>query len=326
MRSVLAERGFPVTRMRYFATARSAGRHLAWDGDDIEVEDAEKADYRGLAVALFSAGGAGSKRLAPRVAEAGAIVVDNSSAWRMDPDVPLVVPEVNADALDAIPKGIVANPNCTTMVGMPVLKALHDAAGLRRVVVSTYQSVSGAGLKGVDELAEQVAKVGGESAALTYDGGAVEFPEANVFPGPIAFNVLPHAGDFVDDETNEEKKFREESRKILGLPELPVSCTCVRVPVYTGHSLSLNVEFERKISPDEAREVLAAAPGVGLTDVPSPLLAAGADLCYVGRIRRDPGSETGLALFVSGDNLRKGAALNAVQIAEALVERGRIAA
>jgi aspartate-semialdehyde dehydrogenase len=326
MRSVLAERGFPVTRIRYFATARSAGRHLPWNGQDIEVEDAETADYRGLAVALFSAGGAGSKRLAPRAAEAGAIVVDNSSAWRMDPEVPLVVPEVNADALDDIPKGIVANPNCTTMVAMPALKALHDAAGLRRLVVSTYQAVSGAGLKGVDELAEQVAKVGGESPALAFDGAAVEFPEPNVFPAPIAFNVVPHAGDFVDDETNEEKKFRDESRKILGLSDLPVSCTCVRVPVYTGHSLSLNLEFERAISPDEARDVLATAPGVGLTDVPTPLFAAGADLCYVGRIRRDPGAETGLALFVSGDNLRKGAALNAVQIAEALVERGKLSA
>jgi len=326
MRSVLAERGFPVTRMRYFATARSAGRHLSWAGEHVEVEDAESADYRGLDLALFSAGGAGSKRLAPRAAAAGAIVVDNSSAWRMDAEVPLVVPEVNAHALDVIPKGIVANPNCTTMVGMPALKALHDAAGLRRVVVSTYQSVSGAGLKGVDELAEQVAKVGEQSPSLAFDGSAVEFPEPNVFPGPIAFNVLPQAGDFVDEETNEEKKWRDESRKILELPDLPVSCTCVRVPVYTGHSLSLNVEFERSLSPDEAREVLATAPGVALADVPTPLLAAGADLCYVGRVRRDPGAERGLALFVSGDNLRKGAALNAVQIAEALVERGRLTA
>ena len=326
MRSVLAERHFPVTRMRYFASARSAGRHLKWGREHVEVEDAETADYRGLALALFSAGGAASKRLAPRVAGAGAIVVDNSSAWRMDPDVPLVVPEVNVHALDTIPKGIVANPNCTTMVGMPALKALHEAAGLRRVVVSTYQSVSGAGLKGVDELAEQVAKVGEQSATLTFDGSAVEFPESNVFPGPIAFNVLPQAGDFVDDETNEEKKWRDESRKILELPDLPVSCTCVRVPVYTGHSLSLNLEFERELSPDQAREVLATAPGVSLADVPTPLLAAGADLCYVGRIRRDPGAERGLALFVSGDNLRKGAALNAVQIAEALLERGRLAA
>src|SRR5437763_6418794 len=262
MRSVLAERDFPVTRMRYFATARSAGRHLKWGREHVEVEDAETADYRGLALALFSAGGAASKRLAPRVAGAGAIVVDNSSAWRMDPDVPLVVPEVNAGDLDRMPKGIVANPNCTTMVAMPALKALHDAAGLRRVVVSTYQSVSGAGLKGVDELAEQVAKVGEQSANLTYDGTAVEFPESNVFPGPIAFNVMPHAGDFVDDETNEEKKWSDESRKILGLPDLEVSLAWVSVPVYTGHSLSLNVEFERAISPDEARDVLATAPGV----------------------------------------------------------------
>ena len=326
MRSVLAERRFPVSRIRYFASARSAGRHLPWAGEHIEVEDAETADYGGLALALFSAGGAASKRLAPRAAEAGGIVVDNSSAWRMDPDVPLVVPEVNAHALGVTPKGIVANPNCTTMVGMPALKALHDAAGLRRVVVSTYQSVSGAGLKGVDELAEQVAKVGEQSATLTFDGSAVEFPESSVFPGPIAFNVLPHAGDFVDEETNEEKKWRDESRKILELPDLPVSCTCVRVPVYTGHSLSLNLEFERELSADQAREVLATAPGVSLADVPTPLLAAGADLCYVGRIRRDPGAERGLALFVSGDNLRKGAALNAVQIAEALVERGRLTA
>ena len=326
MRSVLAERRFPVTRMRYFASSRSAGRHLPWGGEHVEVEDAETADYRGLAVALFSAGGTASKRLAPRVAAAGAIVVDNSSAWRMDPDVPLVVSEVNASALDRTPKGIVANPNCTTMVGMPALKALHDAAGLRRVVVSTYQSVSGAGLKGVDELAEQVAKIGEQSPGLTFDGSAVDFPDPNVFPGPVAFNVLPHAGDFVDDETNEEKKWRDESRKILGIPDLPVSCTCVRVPVYTGHSLSLNVEFDRPLSVAEARSILSAAPGVALTPVPTPLLAAGADLCYVGRIRRDPGAETGLALFISGDNLRKGAALNAVQIAEALLERGRLVA
>ena len=326
MRSVLAERGFPVTSLRLFATSRSAGRHLEWQGEDIKVEDAEKASYGGLDLALFSAGGAGSKRLAPRAAAAGAIVIDNSSAWRMDPEVPLVVPEVNAHALDHRPKGIVANPNCTTMVGMPVLNALHEEAGLRRVVVSTYQSVSGAGLKGVDELAEQVAKVAEQSPALTFDGAAVEFPEADVFPGPIAFNVLPHAGDFVGDETNEEMKWRDESRKILEIPDLAVSCTCVRVPVYTGHSLSLNVEFDRPLSPERAREILSTAPGVSLTDVPTPLLAAGADPTYVGRIRRDPGAENGLALFVSGDNLRKGAALNAVQIAEALIERGALSA
>jgi len=322
MRSVLAERGFPVTRMRYFASSRSAGRHLEWAGEHIEVEDADEADYSGVDVALLSAGATASKRIAPRIAASGAIVIDNSSAWRMDPEVPLVVPEANAHALAELPRRIVANPNCTTMVGMPVLKPLHVEAGLRRVVVSTYQSVSGAGLKGVDELAEQVAKVGEQSPSLTFDGSAVEFPSSNVFPGPIAFNVLPHAGDFVDDETNEEHKFRDEARKILEIPDLPLSCTCVRVPVYCGHSLSLNVEFERPLSPERARQLLAEAPGVSLVDVPSPLLAAGADPSYVGRIRHDPGAENGLALFVSGDNLRKGAALNAVQIAEALIERG----
>jgi aspartate-semialdehyde dehydrogenase len=256
------------------------------------------------------------------VVAAGAIVVDNSSAWRMDPDVPLVVPEVNAAALDSIPKGIVANPNCTTMVCMPPLKALHDEAGLRRIVASTYQAVSGAGQKGVAELDEQVQKVGGQAAALALRGDAVDFPPPSKFAAPIAFNVLPLAGSLVDDETDEEHKFRNESRKILGLPNLAVSCTCVRVPVFTGHSLSLNVEFERPITVDRARAVLAAAgPAVVLTDVPTPLTAAGADPSFVGRVRRDPGAENSLALFVSGDNLRKGAALNAVQIAEALLAR-----
>jgi aspartate-semialdehyde dehydrogenase len=330
MRSILDERRFPVSQLRLFASSRSAGRRLPWRGTDVEVEDAAAADYSGLDLALFSAGAGASRELAPRVAAAGAIVVDNSSAWRMDPDVPLVVSEVNLHALAALPKGIVANPNCTTMVGMPALGALRDAAGLRRVVVSTYQSVSGAGLKGVAELADQVKNVGGRSAELALSGRAVEFPPPDAFVGPIAFNVLPLAGELVTgvgdgDETNEEHKFRDESRKILELPTLQVSCTCVRVPVYAGHSLSLNVELERPLSPSEAREVLAAAPGVVLTDVPTPLQAAGADPTYVGRVRRDPGCENGLALFVSGDNLRKGAALNAVQIAEALIARGQVA-
>jgi aspartate-semialdehyde dehydrogenase len=250
-------------------------------------------------------------------------VVDNSSGWRHDPDVPLVVAEVNPHALDSIPKGIVANPNCTTMVAMPVLKPLHDEAGLRRVVVSTYQSVSGGGLRGIAELEKQVIDVAPRSAELAFGGGAVSFPAPEVYVAPIAFNVIPLAGSLVDDETDEEHKFRHESQKILEIPALAVSCTCVRVPVYTGHCVSLNVEFEWPLSPERATELLAAAPGVVLADVPTPLAAAGTDPSYVGRIRRDPGAANGLALFVSGDNLRKGAALNAVQVAEALVARGR---
>ena len=318
MRSILDERRFPVSRLRLFASSRSAGRRLPWRGTEVEVEDAATADFSDLDVALFSAGAAASRQLAPRVAAAGAVVVDNSSAWRMDPHVPLVVSEVNLHALATRPKGIVANPNCTTMVAMPALAALRDAAGLRRIVVSTYQSVSGAGLKGVAELADQVKNVGGRSAELAHSGRAVEFPPSDAFAGPIAF-IVTDLGD--GDETNEEHKFRDESRKILELPELSVSCTCVRVPVYAGHSLSLNLELERPLSASQARDVLAAAPGVVLTDVPTPLEAAGTDPTYVGRVRRDPGCENGLALFVSGDNLRKGAALNAVQIAEALVAR-----
>jgi aspartate-semialdehyde dehydrogenase len=323
MRSVLAERRFPAERVRFFASARSAGRKLPWAGGEVEVEDSATADYAGLDIAVFSAGATASRELAPRVAAAGAIVIDNSSAWRMDADVPLVVPEVNEAALDSIPRGIVANPNCTTMVCMPPLKALHDEAGLTRIVASTYQAVSGGGQKGVAELDEQVRKVGEQAAALALRGDAVDFPPPSKFAAPIAFNVLPLAGNLVDDETDEEHKFRNESRKILGLPNLPVSCTCVRVPVYTGHSVSLNVEFERPISVERAHQVLASAgPAVALVDVPTPLTAAGADPSYVGRVRQDPGAPNGLALFVSGDNLRKGAALNAVQIAEALVRRG----
>jgi aspartate-semialdehyde dehydrogenase len=321
IRETLAARAFPISELRLFASARSAGRRLDWGGSEVEVEDAATADYRGLDLVLMSAGATASRQLAPRVAEAGATVVDNSSAWRMDPDVPLVVSEVNAHALDRIPKGIVANPNCTTMVAMPAVKALHDAAGLVRVVASTYQAVSGAGAAGIAELAEQVDKVGARSQELAFDGRAAEFPAPAAFARPIAFNVVPLAGTLVDDETDEEHKFRDESRKILEIPDLRVSCTCVRVPVYTGHSLSLNLEFERPLPLEEARAVLAAAPGVVLTDVPTPLDAAGADPSYVGRLRADPGVPNGLALFVSGDNLRKGAALNAVQIAELLAGR-----
>ena len=321
MRSVLEERSFPVDDLRLFASGRSAGRRLPWNGTDVVVEDATTADFRGLDFALFSAGAAASRELAPRAAAAGAIVIDNSSAWRMDPDVPLVVPEANAGDLDRIPKGIVANPNCTTMVAIPVLKPLHDRAGLRRIVVSTYQSVSGAGLAGIAELDEQVQKVGDRARELAFGVGDVDMPAPVKFARPIAFDVVPLAGSLVDDETDEEHKFRNESRKILGVPALSVSCTCVRVPVFTGHSLSLNVELERALAPDEATRLLARAPGVRVADIPTPLDAAGGDDSLVGRIRVDPGAENGLALFVSGDNLRKGAALNAVQIAEVLAAR-----
>ncbi len=322
VRGVLAERAFPAEEVRFFASARSAGRRLPWAGGEVEVEDAAGADFSGLDVVIMSAGATASRELAPRAVEAGALVVDNSSAWRMDPQVPLVVPEVNPQALGSMDKGIVANPNCTTMVCMPPLKALHDEAGLRRLVASTYQAVSGGGQKGVGELDEQVRKLGDRAAELALDGAAVEFPPLSKFAAPIAFNVVPLAGTLVDDETDEEHKFRNESRKILGLSELAVSCTCVRVPVFTGHAVSLNAEFDRPISVERAQEVLrGAAPAVALSEVPTPLLAAGKDPSYVGRLRRDPGVEHGLALFVVGDNLRKGAALNAVQIAESLLER-----
>ena len=321
MRSILAERRFPAESVRFFASARSAGRTLRWDGGDVVVEDVVGADFTGIDIALFSCGAKTSLDLAPRVAGAGAIVIDNSSAWRMDPEVPLVVPEVNREALDSIPKGIVANPNCTTMVAMPVLKPLDERAGLRRVVASTYQAVSGAGLAGTSELDEQVRKVADGAAALAHDGNAVDLPAPVKFPAPIAFNVIPLAGQRVDDgsgETSEEQKFRDESRKILGLPDLLVSCTCVRVPVFTGHSLALNLEFDRPLSPEEALAALDGAAGVELCDIPTPLGATGRDVSLVGRVRRDTTLPHGLSLFVVGDNLRKGAALNAVQIAEAL--------
>jgi aspartate-semialdehyde dehydrogenase len=320
MRSLLQSRHFPHDRVRLFASSRSAGRHL----DGVVVEDVARADHHGIDIALFSMGAAASREYGEKVAVAGAIVIDNSRAWRMDPDCPLVVPEVNAASLQRMPKRIVANPNCTTMVCMPVLAPLHAEAGLVRLVASTYQAVSGAGLAGTAELEEQMGAVADKAAALTLDGAALEFPPPAVFPGPIAFNVLPHAGNFVDDETDEEQKFRNESRKILAIPELAVSVTCVRVPVYTGHSLALNATFDQPITPGRALELLRAAPGVEVTEVPTPLKSAGGDTCLVGRVRADHSDPTGrgLSLFVSGDNLRKGAALNAVQIAEALLDRG----
>ncbi|MGH3444343.1 MAG: aspartate-semialdehyde dehydrogenase [Nocardioidaceae bacterium] len=321
MRRILLERAFPVAEIRFFASARSAGRTLPWRGNDVPVEDAAAADPSGLDVVLFSAGATASRALAPVFAAAGAIVVDNSSAWRMDPDVPLVVSEVNPQAIATAAKQIIANPNCTTMAAMPALKALHEEAGLVRLVVSTYQAVSGSGGAGVAELAGQVAAAGDDASGLTHDGTAVSFPPPHTYTATIAFNVLPLAGSIVDDgtgETDEEQKLRNESRKILDIPDLRVSGTCVRVPVFTGHSLSINAEFARPLSAKRATELLGAAPGVTLSDVPTPLKAAGQDPSYVGRIRQDPGvpDERGLALFVSNDNLRKGAALNAVQIAE----------
>ena len=324
MRTLLAERNFPLDELRFFASARSAGKSIEWNGQNIVVEDADQADPTGLDIALFSAGATSSRALAPRFAECGVTVIDNSSAWRMDPDVPLVVSEVNPGDIANARKGIIANPNCTTMAAMPVLKPLHDEAGLIRIVASTYQAVSGAGLVGVDELALQVQAVADSASALTFDGDAVSMPAPQKFARNIAFNVLPFAGSLLEDgsdETDEERKLRNESRKILGIPDLKVSGTCVRVPVFTGHSLSLNLEFARPLSASRAKDILQGAPGVVVTDIPTPLLAAGKDPSYVGRIRQDEGVEggRGLALFVSNDNLRKGAALNAVQIAELLV-------
>jgi aspartate-semialdehyde dehydrogenase len=326
VREILAERNFPISELRFFASARSAGSTLPWGDGEITVEDAATADPTGLDIAIFSAGATTSKAQAPRFAAAGVTVIDNSSAWRRDPDVPLIVSEVNPQALAEIRKGIIANPNCTTMAAMPVLQPLHAEASLVRLVVSTYQAVSGSGLAGVEELDGQVKAVVDKAAGLTHDGSAVTFPEPVKYVAPIAFNVLPMAGSVVDDgsfETDEEQKLRNESRKILGIPDLRVSGTCVRVPVFSGHSLSINAEFDRPLSVARATELLSTAPGVELSDVPTPLQAAGRDPSYVGRIRQDPGVDDGrgLALFVSNDNLRKGAALNTVQIAELIAQQ-----
>ena len=325
MRTLLAERGFPVDEIRFFSSARSAGQALAWGGGEVIVEDTATADFSGLDLALFSAGASMSREFAPKVAAAGAIVIDNSSAWRKDPDVPLVVSEVNPEDAINPPKGIIANPNCTTMAAMPVLKPLHDAAGLTRLIVATYQAVSGSGAKGVLALANQTAAAV-DPAQLALDGSAVPAGDPTPYLKPIAFNVIPLAGAIVDDgnfETDEEQKLRHESRKILHLPDLLVAGTCVRVPVFTGHSLSIHAEFAEEISVTRATGLLATAPGVELADIPNPREAAGRDASYVGRIRSDqsvPGGH-GLVLFVSNDNLRKGAALNAVQIAELVASR-----
>jgi len=323
MRRLLDERNYPVDEIRYFASSRSAGKKLPWKDGEVVVEDIATADFAGLDVAIFSAGGGTSKQYAEKVAAAGAIVVDNSRAWRMDDRVPLVVAEVNPGDVVDPEIGIIANPNCTTMAAMPVLKPLHDAAGLVGLQVTTFQAVSGSGIKGVEALATQVGEID-DPRVLALDGSALRVADTSPYVAPIAFNVVPLAGSIVDDgdgETDEEKKLRNESRKILHIPGLPVAGTCVRVPVFSGHSLSIHARFDRAVTPDEARELLAAAPGVQLADVPTPLMAAGADPSFVGRIRQDQSvaDGKGLVLFISNDNLRKGAALNAIQIAELLV-------
>lgn len=327
MRRILDERNFPVRDLRFIASAHSAGKKIEWRGHEIEVEDVEKADLSGIDIAIFSAGGGTSKKWAPEFAKAGAFVVDNSSQWRLHNDVPLVVAEVNPDDLDVIPSKIVANPNCTTMACMPVVKALSDAFGLKRLIVSSYQAVSGAGRNGVLQLMNE-AKAAVEQGAdkLVFDGKAIDFPEPSKIVKTIAFNAVPFIGDIVDDgseETDEEQKLRNESRKILHLPELKASCTCVRIGVFTSHGMSVNAEFEKDVTPDEARKVLSNAPGVELTDIPTPLMAAGKTPSFVGRIRQDQAvdGKKGLSFFLTNDNLRKGAALNAVQLAEIIAQK-----
>lgn len=322
MCQILADRDFPAAKVRFFSSARSAGTELEYRGEKIIVEDVAEADYSGIDIAVFSAGATASREYAPKFAEAGAVVVDNSSAWRKDPDVPLVVSEVNPDAIKSRPLGIIANPNCTTMAAMPTLKVLHEEAGLKRLMASSYQAVSGSGLAGVNELIEQTkAAASQDLQALVTDGKALDLPEPKTYVAPIAFNVVPLAGGMVDDgslETDEEQKLRNESRKILDIPTLKVSATCVRVPVFTGHTLTVHAEFGREITPERALEILSSAPGVKLADVPTPLDSAGIDETIVGRIRQDQAVEDnrGLVFVVAGDNLRKGAALNTVQIAE----------
>ncbi|WP_115685456.1 aspartate-semialdehyde dehydrogenase [Corynebacterium senegalense] len=327
MRSILQERNFPADKVRFFASPRSAGTTLEFRGESVVVEDLTQVTEDSVSdvdIALFSAGSSTSRQWAPVFAAAGAKVVDNSSAWRKDDEVPLIVSEVNPDKAAELPKGIIANPNCTTMAIMPVAKALHDAAGLTAMRVASYQAVSGSGLAGVNALASQVAEVGERGPELARDGSVVAPADLGPYVAPIAYNALPMAGNLVDDgslETDEEQKLRNESRKILGLPDLRVSGTCVRVPVFTGHTMVVHAEFAEAIDPERARKVLDNAPGVRVVDVPTPLEATGKDESLVGRIRQDQAVDggRGLVFVVSGDNLRKGAALNTIQIAELLV-------
>ncbi|WP_418969564.1 aspartate-semialdehyde dehydrogenase [Alloscardovia omnicolens] len=327
MRSILAERNFPVKNLRFLASARSAGQVLSYEGHDVTVEDVATADLSDIDIAIFSAGGGTSKTWAPRFAQAGAYVIDNSSQWRMHDDVPLVVAEVNPEDLNDVPSRIIANPNCTTMAAMPAVKVLHDHFGLKRLVASSYQAVAGAGRDGVLQLMNE-AKAAIEQGAdkLVFDGSAIDFPDPTKIVKTIAFNAVPFIGSIVDDgseETDEEQKWRNESRKILHIPGLLAACTCVRVGVFTSHGMSIQAEFDNDVTPDMAREVLQNAPGVELMDVPTPMEAAGKDPSFVGRIRQDQSVEgkKGLNFFITNDNLRKGAALNAIQIAEVVVSK-----
>jgi aspartate-semialdehyde dehydrogenase len=308
---VLERRAFPVGKIRLLASSRSVGERLAFRGEEIAVEELREDSFGGTDVAFFSAGGDTSRKFVPLAVAAGAVVVDNSSVFRMDPAVPLVIPEINGADV-AQHRGIIANPNCTTAVTLMALYPLHFAFGVRRIFASSYQAVSGSGARAISELRRQVEE--------THEGRATT---TEVYPHPIAFNVLPHVDSFLDDGyTKEEMKMQGEGRRIMHLPEFRASVTCVRVPVYRAHSVAVSAEFDRPVSVDEAREVLAKAPGLDLLDeprrnlYPMPLDAAGKDNCQVGRVRRDCALENGLAFWVSGDQLLKGAALNAVQIAE----------
>lgn len=327
LRRLLEQRSFPVDEVRFVASERSAGSALRFAGEDVTVRALSEPDvFDGVDVALFSAGGGRSREHAPRAVEAGAVVVDNSSAWRMDPDVPLVVAEVNPDALDGLRKGIVANPNCTTMVAMLPLKALHDAFGLEGFVATSYQAAGGAGQKGIQELAAQTRALMGDVELLRSDGAAaMARTTAEVHASVLAFNVVPLIG--VADErgyTDEEYKLRDESRKILGLPELEVVPTCVRVPVMVGHAIQVRARFGQRVSADAARKAMEGFPGLVQEDLPTPLAWAGRDETVVGRVREDLVDPQSLNLWVVGDNLLKGAALNTVQIAELLVDRGQV--
>jgi aspartate-semialdehyde dehydrogenase len=312
---VLEERNFPVGEMRYLASSRSAGKTMQWKGEDVVVQELTEDSFDGIDIALFSAGGGRSKEFAPAAVKAGAVVVDNSSAFRMEADVPLVVPEVNPEDVGRYTeRGIIANPNCTTIIMIVALKPLHDFANVKRVVVSSYQSSSGAGAQAMEELIQQ-----------TKDWVAGEKIDVSAFQHQLLFNVIPHVDSFADNGyTKEEMKMHNETRKMLHNDEIQVSATCVRVPVLTAHSEAVSIETDKEITPEKARELLAAAPGVEVMDDPAansypmPLFVGGQDICYVGRIRSDYSAPNALTFWVVGDQLRKGAATNTVQIAEIL--------